>query len=220
MLLAVGVFSLFERVLLACVQHRHGPSTAVLNGLALVVADGLKLYSKGQLDVILSTIGIVLLGFSLCVLCGLYLLIKSDSLATVPATEFELALLVLLSTFLALILLMPSVSSNNKYVSIGSVRQLRALILADLALDFAALILLVLSTSLSAATDHPLLSNSSISLPAFAVGLIILPIMLATARVPFDLPEAESELIAGPLTELVGVNFSLILISDYLELFI
>jgi len=97
------------------------------------------------------------------------------------------------------------------------VRQLRALILSDLALDFTILVLIGLCGALSASADHLTTSNSSLSLPLVGLGLTLIPIMLATTRVPFDLPEAESELIAGPLTELAGVAFSLILISDYVE---
>ena len=51
-LLLIGVFSLLERVLLASIQYRQGPMTAMLHGFSQVVADGLKIYSKYSLDVL------------------------------------------------------------------------------------------------------------------------------------------------------------------------
>jgi NADH:ubiquinone oxidoreductase subunit H len=46
----IGVFSLIERVLLAAIQYRQGPMTAMLHGFTQVVADGIKIYSKYSLD--------------------------------------------------------------------------------------------------------------------------------------------------------------------------
>lgn len=51
-MLTIGVFSFLERVLLASVQYRQGPVTAMLHGFSQIVADGIKLYSKYSLDVL------------------------------------------------------------------------------------------------------------------------------------------------------------------------
>jgi NADH:ubiquinone oxidoreductase subunit H len=48
----IGVFSLLERVLLAAIQYRQGPVTAMLHGFAQIIADGIKIYSKFSLDVL------------------------------------------------------------------------------------------------------------------------------------------------------------------------
>jgi NADH:ubiquinone oxidoreductase subunit H len=52
MMLTIGVFSLLERILLASVQYRQGPVTAMLHGFTQLIADGVKIYSKYSLDVL------------------------------------------------------------------------------------------------------------------------------------------------------------------------
>jgi NADH:ubiquinone oxidoreductase subunit H len=52
LVLTIGVFSLLERVLLAAIQYRQGPVTAMLHGFAQIIADGIKIYSKFSLDVL------------------------------------------------------------------------------------------------------------------------------------------------------------------------
>ena len=64
-MLIIGFISFIERVLLACTQYRQGPSSALLHGVAHIILDGIKLYSKSSLDVLIIASGIIFVGGSL-----------------------------------------------------------------------------------------------------------------------------------------------------------
>jgi len=82
--------------------------------LAILLADGVKLYSKGQIDLILTGVGLVVLGAGIVVLSGLYLIIKTDAIGAVGATELELSVMIAIGTFIGALLLIPASTSSSK----------------------------------------------------------------------------------------------------------
>lgn len=216
-LLLIGVFSLLERVLLAAVQYRQGPMTAMLHGFAQVVADGLKIYSKYSLDVLAWASGLLVLGFTFSTYVGLSLLVYSSSLLPSLASDMDLLLYLCISGLLGILCLVPTVTVSNRYVAIGCTRQLRAMILADIGLETSIVVLLLFFITLDSSSDH--LGSRVFALSTYLVMFtpVFILVLIAAARAPFDLPEAESELVSGPLTDVGGSAFSFCLLLDYLE---
>jgi NADH-quinone oxidoreductase subunit H len=214
----IGVFSLLERVLLASIQYRQGPITIMLNGFAQLIADGIKIYSKYSLDVLSWGSGLILLGTSFTVLVGLCMLIYSSSFLSCLTNDFDLLIYICLSGLLGIFCLIPTVLTTNRYVSIGCIRQLRAMIIADIGIETFIVVMLLFFISLNIFNDHLMFRIFSISIYIVLFIPIFILVLIISARAPFDLPEAESELIAGTLTDLGGTSFSFCLLLDYLEL--
>ena len=217
-LLMIGVFSLIERVLLAAIQYRQGPMTAMLHGISQVVADGLKIYSKYSLDVLAWGAGLIVLGVAFSTYVGFSLLLYSSSLLPALSSDMDLLLYLCLSGLLGVFCLVPTVVVSNRYVAIGCLRQLRAMILADIGLETSIVVMLLFFITLDTSSDH--LGSRVFSTALY--GVLFTPVfilaLIAAARAPFDLPEAESELVSGPLTDVGGSAFSFCLLLDYMEI--
>ncbi len=217
-LLMIGVFSLLERVLLATVQYRQGPMTAMLHGFAQIVADGIKIYSKYSLDVLAWASGLIVLGLSFTTYVGLSLLVYSSALYPALSSDIDLLIYLALSGILGVFCLVPLITVSNRYVAIGCTRQLRAMILADIGLETSIVLLIVTFISLGTSIDSVSSKSFAASLYALLFTPIFILMLIAAARAPFDLPEAESELVAGSLTDIGGTSFSFCLLLDYMEM--
>jgi NADH-quinone oxidoreductase subunit H len=92
------------------------------------------------------------------------------------------------------------------------------MILADIGLETSIVLLLMFFISLGTSIDTVSSKSFSTSLYLLLFTPIFILILIAAARAPFDLPEAESELVAGSLTDVGGTAFSFCLLLDYMEM--
>lgn len=214
------MFSLLERVLLSVIQYRQGPVSSSLHGILHVISDGVKLYSKFSLDLFSWSSGVFILGLSLCILVGITMSIHSCGALAVHAQDFDGLFFISLLGIVGLLTLLPFSITPSRFVSLGSIRHLKASILADIVLESSFLVLFPCLLIIDSSADH-CLSRSISFLFCICLFCIVFPILLlSSGKAPFDLPEAESELVSGNLTDFGGIAFSLCLLADYTELLV
>jgi NADH-ubiquinone oxidoreductase chain 1 len=217
-LLAVAFMTIIERKQLAAHQRRVGPNTVGYYGILQPFADALKLILKetvipSQSNKVLfylapvSTLVFSLLGWGI-IPFGQGLAISDFSLGILYT--FALSSLGVYGVLLA------GWSANSKYAFLGSLRSTAAMISYELILSSAILIIILLSGSLN--ITRIIESQQAIwfivpLLPVFIFYFIA--ILAETSRTPFDLQEAESELVAGFFTEHSSVPFVFFFLGEY-----
>ncbi|NCQ50332.1 NADH-quinone oxidoreductase subunit H [archaeon] len=127
----------------------------------------------------------------------------------------------ILSTVFTILLFLVGWASKNKYSVLAANRLVIISFNLEIFLNFLLVFLLVFFESFSfyqiVCLQHFLLNGFFLCLPI--VPLLILSFLLETGRIPFDLGEAESELIAGHTTELGGFFFALFYLGEYFHLY-
>ena len=217
-LISVAFVTILERKIMASMQRRLGPNSVGYYGLLQAFADALKLLLKEyvsptQANIILFFSGpIITLIFSLL---GYAVIPYSAGLAIL---DFNLGLLYLLamSSLSTYGILLAGWSANSKYAFLGSLRSTAQLISYELILSSAILPVIFLTGSL----DLTVIIESQ-RVIWFIVPLLPLIIIFfigsiaETNRAPFDLAEAESELVSGFMTEHSAVVFVFFFLAEY-----
>ena len=225
-LLSVALITLYERKLLASMQRRLGPDIVGILGILQPIADAIKLITKHTsrsdnsnytLFYIAPIYSLSLLICSWSILISLYLSSNySYSIQSLAIYDYQwLVLLAILSLTIYSILLL-GWAANSSYAFIGSLRSSAALISYELILAGTVLlpILLAQSYNLYVIIDTQLVvSYIVILLPIFIIYYI--STLAESSRIPFDLVEAESELVAGFMVEHSSVAFVLLFLAEY-----
>ena len=204
-------------------QLRTGPLYAgKIEGILQLVADGLKLIAKeiivpsGADKPIFWLAPIMYLSTSAAVVS----LIPVASGWVVADVNVGLIAAFAILGFFPLIALLFSWASNSKYPFLGGLRALHQMVAFEIPFFLSALPVVILSSSLN-------LSDISRSQNIFW-NIFVMPIsafvffissLAELERIPFDLPEAESEIVAGWLTETSGMIFGLIQLGTYLKVY-
>lgn len=217
-LLSVAFMTIIERKQLAAHQRRVGPNTVGYYGVLQPFADALKLILKEtvipsqSLKVLFYLAPVSTLVFSLL---GWGIIPFGEGLAI---SDFSLGVLYsfALSSLGVYGVLLAGWSANSKYAFLGSLRSTAAMISYELILSSAILIIILLTGSLN--FINIIESQQAIwfiipLLPVFIFYLI--SILAETSRTPFDLQEAESELVAGFFTEHSSVPFVFFFLGEY-----
>jgi NADH-ubiquinone oxidoreductase chain 1 len=217
-LLTVAFVTIAERKTMASMQRRIGPNIVGYYGLLQAFADALKLLLKEyvsptQANLILFFIGpIITLIFSLF---GYAVIPYGPGLAI---TDFNLGILYMLavSSLSTYGILLAGWSANSKYAFLGSLRSTAQLISYELILSSAILIVILLTGSLSLTVNIETQRAIWFLIPLFPIFLIFfLGSVAETNRAPFDLAEAESELVSGFMTEHAAVIFVFFFLAEY-----
>lgn len=149
---------------------------------------------------------------------GFVVLIHSCSLYSISSYDIDALVFILGLSLGGLFVLLPLTLTSSRFVAMGSIRHLKALIVSDILLEACFIALFPFLGVLDSSSDH-YLSRHLIAIPLFLIFTILfLTLLIASGRAPFDMPEAESELISGCFTDLGGISFSLCLLVDYLEI--
>ncbi|GAX42748.1 NADH dehydrogenase subunit H [Tolypothrix sp. NIES-4075] len=214
-----------ERKISAAAQQRIGPEYIGPLGLLAPVADGLKLVFKedvvpSQADPWLFTLGpiIVVLPVFLS-----YLIVPFGQNILISNIGTGVFLWIALSSIQPIGLLMAGYASNNKYSLLGGLRAAAQSISYEIPLALSVLAIVMMSNSLSTVDIVNQQSGYGIlgwNIWRQPVGFIIFWIsaLAECERLPFDLPEAEEELVAGYQTEYSGMKFALFYLSSYVNL--
>ena len=212
LLIAVAYFTIAERKIMGAIQRRRGPNVVGYIGLLQPLADGLKLFVKETTLPTSSNTALFIIAPSLTFILSLI------SWAVIPLSEgivicdLNLGVLYLLavSSLNVYGILFAGWASNSKYAFLGALRSAAQMISYEISIGFTILSVIVCSGSFNLSTIVLAQKKIWFFVPLLPVFIIFYISMLAeTNRQPFDLPEAESELVSGYNTEYSAMTFAL-----------
>ena len=220
--LIIASITLLERKVLSLSQRRVGPNYVGYKGRLQYLADALKLFLKNSVMPIETNKFLFILCPSLISsLCFTFWLTSAWGLNIgVFEIEFSLVYLNLLSGIFSLVVVLTGFVSRNKYAFLASIRSLLMILNLEIILGLFFLSLTLFTKSLSIFFFAYIQETAmTIFIYIYIIGVIIILFFLETNRAPFDLHEAESELISGYNTEYGGFFFALYYLGEYFHLF-
>jgi len=227
--LVAGYLVLVERKVLADIQVRLGPMRVGPHGFLQPIADAVKLLIKE--DIIPTDADRSIFWIAPCISCFTAL----TSFAVLPFTstirvaDVNVGLLIIsaMASVGILGIILGGWSSNSHYSLLGALRSAAQLVSYEVALALAALSAVMAAGSLSMVqivraqeTRHVWFAFDNFGFMLVPFVVYIISSIAETNRVPFDLPEAESELVAGYHTEYSGFRWALYMLSEYAAVFI
>jgi NADH-quinone oxidoreductase subunit H len=212
-----------ERKVSAAIQQRLGPMEVGPYGLLQTLADAMKLLGK-ELITPTSVSRIVFFAAPVIAFLPAPLLVASIPIAAgASVSDLNVGALYILavSNITLLGILMAGWSSNNKYSLLGAMRAVAQNISYEIPmlLSLMAVVLMAGSLKLSAIVE----AQSTIPFIALQPVAFVIYLICSVAesnRTPFDIPEAESELVAGYHTEFTGMRFALFFLGEYTQVFV
>nr|QHF17336.1 NdhA [Hellenia viridis] len=223
--ITIGVLVIvwLEREISAAIQQRIGPEYAGPLGILQALADGTKLVFKEDLLPSRGNVRLFSIGPSIVVISILlsYLVIPFGYRLVLADLSIGVSLWIAISSIAPIGLLMSGYGSNNKYSFSGGLRAAAQSISYEIPLT-----LCVLSISLRVILDIVETQFKygfwGWNLWRQPIGFLIFIIssLAECERLPFDLPEAEEELVAGYQTEYSGIRFGLFYLASYLNLLV
>ncbi len=222
--------TVFERKGLARIQNRIGPNRVGWLGILQPVADGIKSLTKEDIvplsaDAVVHFLAPLLL--VVAVFMGFAVLPMGRNMVLVDM-DAGLLFFYAIGASTELSVFMAGWSSRNKYSLLGAMRAVAQMISYEVPLLMSSLVVVMITGSLSltkivAAQNHYTwgLPHWYIFTPWGLAGFLMYAIASTaeTNRSPFDLPEGESELVAGYHTEYSGFKFALFFLGEYLAMF-
>ncbi len=212
-----------ERKVAGHIQLRPGPMEVGPHGLLQTIMDGIKLIGKElilplQADKKLFFVAPVMVFMP--VLVGFLVLPFAPDMI-IHEMNVGVLLIFAFSTFTVLAILAGGWASNNKYSLLGAVRSVAQNIAYEIPLLLAVMSVVIMTNSLS----FSVIVNAQrtiwfIFLQPVAGLIYLIAATAETNRAPFDIPEAESELVAGFHTEYSGMGFGLFFLAEYTNMFI
>lgn len=219
----IATVTLMERKLLSLIQRRVGPNYIGYRGRLQFIADALKLIFK-QILIVDRVNKFLFMCIPALTLITSYLFWVNLSLSlnlNLCEVEYNLFIMGIISTFFSYLLILVGFVSKNKYSILSGTRVVVLMLNLELLLNFFIVSLTLTSESLSFTQIVSLQSNMKWN---FFIFLPVLPVLfitflLETGRIPFDLAESESELIAGYTVEYGGFYFALFYLGEYFHLY-
>lgn len=210
-----------ERKIAGRIQDRLGPNRAGPFGLLQPIADIIKIFSKEMI----TPVGADPIPFNLApvVAVASVLLIWAviPFAATVVGAEIHVGVLYVIAvgSFGIVAILMAGWSSNNKFALLGAARAVAQMVSYEVPMVLALLIPVLLSGSMGVNSIVEAQNVWFIVLAPIAGLVFLITSMAEVGRAPFDLLEAESEIVAGFHTEYSGMKFGMFYVGEFLHVF-
>lgn len=216
LLVSIAYLTLLERKQIAAIQGRKGPNIVGIFGLLQPLADGLKLFAKEMIipnkaDICLFILAPILT-FALSLISWAILPIASLALNV----ELGILFILVISSLAVYGIIIAGWSSNSNYALLGALRSAAQMISYEVSIGLLFIPLILFISSLN--FEELIAYQKSIwnlfhLLPVFI--LFFISALAETNRAPFDLPEAEAELVAGYNVEYSGMAFALFFLGEY-----
>ncbi|MCX8030986.1 MAG: NADH-quinone oxidoreductase subunit NuoH [Thermodesulfovibrionales bacterium] len=225
-MLHVAYATYFERKVIGHMQVRLGPMRVGPHGLLQPIADGVKLFFKE--DIIPTAADKTI--FQIAPLVAVFATLSS--LAVIPFFEtFYIAninvgilYLFAMSSLGAYSIIMSGWSSNSKYSFLGGLRSSAQVVSYEIAMAFSLVSIMLMAGSLNLVEIVQAQQQYWYGMYLFPQIVAYVVFMIAafaeTNRTPFDLPEAESELVAGYFVEYSGMRFALFFLGEYIGMIV
>ncbi len=225
-LLHVAYATYFERKVIGHMQVRLGPMRVGPHGLLQPIADGLKLFFKEDIIPANADKPVFYLG------PVIFMAASMVNLSVIPfASNFVIANINIGLLFIFAIagmgvygIFISGWASNSKYAFIGGLRSSAQVLSYEIAMGLSLVGVMIMAGSLNL-TDIVKAQSDSIygmyAIPQIVAFVVFTIAAVAeTNRTPFDMPEAESELVAGYFTEYTGFRFALFFLGEYIAMII
>ena len=219
--IAVGIW--FERKFAGRMQSRLGPTRVGPVGLLQPLADVVKLLQKEDIIPADADRSLFDLAPVLAVIASLGVAAVVPFSSKIVAADLDVGVLYVLA--IGGLTVIPTFcagwASNNKFALLGGMRAIAQSVAYGVPLVLAVMVPVVLSGSLSLSRivewqgEHLWIAFLPPGLPAFV--LYFMAMLAESNRIPFDIPEAESELVAGVTTEYTGAKFTLFYMAEYVH---
>ena len=216
-LLSVALYTLAERKVMASMQRRRGPNVVGFWGLLQPIADAVKLIFKEYSSPKYAENQVFTRGPFLMFVVSFtnWLVIPFGYYQQFPI-GLSLIFFYAVNSLSVFGLILSGWASNSKYAFLGALRSAAQMISYEVSLGFIFLIIGAMSGSynlIEIALKQQSISFVAPLLPVFLISII--SILAETNRIPFDLPEAEAELVAGYNTEYSSMGFTLFFLAEY-----
>jgi NADH-quinone oxidoreductase subunit H len=217
-LFMVTYITLAERKIIGAMQVRPGPNRAGIFGVLLPLADAVKLMTKETIIPKHADVPVFFLAPTLTLVPALITWAVVPFSPELVVTDINVAILYILaiSSLGAYGVLMAGWSSNSRYAFLGSMRSASQMISYEVSMGFTLIPVIMLTGSLNLTDVVEAQSdvwNIIPLLPMFVIYFI--SVVAETNRAPFDLPEAEAELVAGFITEYSAMSSGVFFMGEY-----
>jgi len=217
-LISVAYFTLLERKVLGGIQRRRGPNYFGFFGILQPLGDAVKLLTK---DIVLpNKVNIYLFFitpiFTFFISLITWSVIPLSFYSGLIDIKYSILFIIAVSSLGAYGVIFSGWSSNSKYSFLGAIRAISQLISYEL--SFGCIFLVLVYCNNTARLEDISVNQSSTYLCSFLFMLYLLFFVTGLAetnRIPFDLPEAEAELVAGYNVEYSALFFALFFLAEY-----
>lgn len=218
LLVAVAYTTLLERKVMASIQRRRGPNVVGIYGLLQPLADGLKLFLKETVVPNNANAAIFMLSPVLTFFLSLvtWVVVPFEKSSALVDLNVGVLYLLAVSSLSVYGIIMAGWSSNSKYAFLGALRSAAQLISYEISISVIILTVLLCVGSLNLSQIVLAQTSMWFVVPLFPSFMMFMISGLAeTNRAPFDLPEAEAELVSGYNVEYSAMTFALFFLGEY-----
>jgi len=225
-LLHVAYATYFERKIIGHMQVRMGPMLVGWHGLLQPIADGIKSFFKEDIVPEQADKPLFLAAPIICLVAMMV------SLAVLPfakgwaLADINIGLLFIfaMSSLASYGIILAGWASNSKYTLLGGLRSMAQVISYEISMGLSLVGVMMLSGSLNLTQIVEAQGSSFIGMYIFtqpvAFFVFFIAMLAETNRVPFDLPEAETELVSGYITEYSGMRYAMFFMAEYIGMFV
>jgi NADH-quinone oxidoreductase subunit H len=226
-----ALISVLERKILGRIQNRYGPNRVGPFGLFQPIADGIKLLIKEDIvphraDKVVHFLAPILMAASAILALGV---IPYGRNMTAFSIDGGILFFFAVGSATELAVFMAGWGSNNKFSMLGAMRAIAQMVSYELPLILTVLPVVMIVGSLSpdvivdaqAGYSHGLIPRWFVLTPWGAAAFLLFFVsgLVESNRTPFDVPEGESEIVAGHMTEYSGFKYAIFFLAEYFGMF-